>query len=105
MLDYEEQRLRRYAKNRAVMEALGLPQMASSLKDLTRNTKNKKKGNEKLKDNDEEYIPEDEEEPELNSLSEQDGYDEDDDLTFEDASRSRKRKVIGKKIHYNFSVG
>ncbi|KAJ1385914.1 hypothetical protein SESBI_41245 [Sesbania bispinosa] len=105
MLDYEEQRLRRIAKNRAMMEALGLSQMAFSLNNLTRNTKNKKKGNGKVGDNDEEYIPEDKGEPQSDSLSEQDGYDEDGDFTFEDASRSRKRKVGGKHFQYNFSVG
>ncbi|KAJ1392073.1 Ubiquitin interacting motif [Sesbania bispinosa] len=85
MSKYEEQRLQRIAENRARLEALGLPQMASSLKGLPRN---KKKGKEKVKDDDEEYRPEDEAEPGSASSS-----DQDEDFAIENASGSRKRKV------------
>lgn len=92
MSEYEQQRLHRIAENRARLEALGLPQMASSLKGLPR-TRSKTKGKEKVADDDKEYQPEDEEEPGSSSSSEEDGHDKDDDFAPQNASGSRKRKV------------
>ena len=95
--EYEKQRLSRIAANKARLEALGLPKMASSLKGLATSNKNKK-GKEKVKDDDdddEEYRPDDGEEPASDSSS-QDGDehdDKDEDFVAGNASRSRKRKV------------
>ncbi|TKY63678.1 hypothetical protein E2542_SST13557 [Spatholobus suberectus] len=69
--EYEKQRLSRIAENRARLEAQGLPQMASSLK--SSHPHNAKKGKEKkVRDDDDEYVPEDEGEPESSSWGEQD---------------------------------
>ncbi|KAJ1398170.1 hypothetical protein SESBI_31285 [Sesbania bispinosa] len=89
MSEYEKQRSQRIKENRAILEALGLPQITSSLRDLYRTSKNKKKDKEVGDDDDDEYIPENEGERELGSSSEQD-----DDFAIEDASRSRKRKMV-----------
>ncbi|TYJ08634.1 hypothetical protein E1A91_A11G088300v1 [Gossypium mustelinum] len=70
--EYEKQRLARIAENRARMEALGLPKIASSLMGSSRNTSrtsSKIKGKRKVIDDDEDYRPNDNE----------DDHDEDDD--------------------------
>ncbi|KAH1080832.1 hypothetical protein J1N35_020593 [Gossypium stocksii] len=70
--EYEKQRLARIAENRARMEALGLPKIASSLMGSSPNTSrnsSKIKGKRKVIDDDEDYRPNDNE----------DDYDEDDD--------------------------
>ncbi|KAK7390187.1 hypothetical protein VNO78_25486 [Psophocarpus tetragonolobus] len=91
--EYEKQRLSRIAENKARLEALGLPQMASSFKASTHHSVNK--GKEKVKnDDDEEYVPEeDEAEPVSTSSSQQD-----EDFELQNASASRKRKVKGKGL-------
>ncbi|KAK7320335.1 hypothetical protein VNO77_29728 [Canavalia gladiata] len=92
---YEEQRLQRIAENRARLEALGLPQIASSFKALPRNAK---KGKKKVEDDDEEYRPDNdnEAEPLSGSSSEQEGHHKDEDFAVENASGSRKRKAKNK---------
>ncbi|XP_017615710.1 uncharacterized protein LOC108460646 isoform X1 [Gossypium arboreum] len=70
--EYEKQRLARIAENRARMEALGLPKIASSLMGSSPNTSrtsSKIKGKRKVIDDDEDYRPNDNE----------DDHDEDDD--------------------------
>jgi len=69
MSKYEEERLQRIIKNKARLEALGLPCLAYPLKSLTHNIK-KKKGKERGEEDDEEYIPE--ELKEYQSSSEED---------------------------------
>nr|KYP42153.1 hypothetical protein KK1_036467 [Cajanus cajan] len=94
--EYEKQRLSRIAENRARLEALGLPQMASSLK-----ASQPHKGKEKnVKDeDDEEYVPEDDEgEPGSSSSSEHDEDHKDEDFAIGNASGSRKRKVKNKGL-------
>ncbi|TKY63672.1 hypothetical protein E2542_SST13551 [Spatholobus suberectus] len=95
--EYEKQRLSRIAENRARLEALGLPQMASSLK--SSQPHNAKKGKEKVKDDDDEdYVPEDEGKPGSSSSSEHDEDHKDGDFEIENASKSRKRKVKNKGL-------
>lgn len=100
MSEYEKQRLERIAENKARLQAMGLPQMVSSLKSSTPIKKNlkKKKGKEKVEDDDDdEYIPQNEEEQEhdeSDSSSEQHEHDSD----FENASGSRKRKAKNKSL-------
>ncbi|KAF7844871.1 RNA polymerase-associated protein LEO1-like [Senna tora] len=90
--EYEKQRLSRIAENRARLEALGLPKMASSFNALGHNKVRVKKGKEKVED-DEEYTP-DEVEARSSSSSGDDGHeDEDEDFVSEKTSRSRKRKM------------
>lgn len=94
MSEYEKQRLDRIAENKARLKAMGLPQMVSSLKTSTPITK--KKGKEKVEE-DEEYIPQNDEEQEhdeSDSSSEQHEHDSD----FENASGSRKRKAKNKSL-------
>ncbi|CAI8600697.1 unnamed protein product [Vicia faba] len=90
--EYEEQRLRRIAENQAKLKAMGLPQMVSSLKTLPQ-IKQLKKGKENVEDDDEEYIPENEEERETESDSSGEH-----DSEFENASGSRKRKAKSKSL-------
>ncbi|KAI4354806.1 hypothetical protein L6164_003642 [Bauhinia variegata] len=93
--EYEKQRLSRIAENRAKLEALGLPQMASSLKGQVPKVRSNK-GKQKVKD-DEDYMP-DEGDKASSSLSGDDGSDEDEDFIGEKASGSRKRKVKNKGL-------
>ncbi|RDX63541.1 hypothetical protein CR513_58021, partial [Mucuna pruriens] len=90
--EYEKQRLSRIAENRARLEALGLPQMASSLKGSQPHNANKAKEKKVKDDDDEEYVPEDDGEPGSSSSSEQLEDHKDDDFAVENASGSRKRK-------------
>lgn len=92
--EYEEQRLRRIAENQARLKALGLPQMASSLKTLPQINMKKGKEKEKVEDDDEEYRPEIEEERETESDSSREHESE-----FENASGSRKRKVCNVLVY------
>ncbi|XP_050387329.1 uncharacterized protein LOC126803587 [Argentina anserina] len=87
--EYEKQRQARIAQNRA-SQALGLPQMASSLKGSAQNAaKRSRKGKAVLEeDDDEEYRPEEEG---AGSSSEKEAND-DDDFEDEELSGSRKRK-------------
>ncbi|XP_024169928.1 uncharacterized protein DDB_G0283697 isoform X3 [Rosa chinensis] len=90
--EYEKQRQARIAHNRARMEALGLPKIASSLMGSAQNaTKRKRKGKAKVleEDDDDEYRPEEA------SSSEDEANDED----FEDekSSSARKKKNKGSK--------
>ncbi|CAL5211129.1 unnamed protein product [Lathyrus oleraceus] len=91
--EYEEQRLRRIAENQARLKALGLPQMASSLKTLPQINKKKGKEKEKVEGDDEEYRPENEEERETESDSSSEHESD-----FENASGSRKRKAKNKSL-------
>ncbi|XP_061363836.1 uncharacterized protein LOC133307350 isoform X2 [Gastrolobium bilobum] len=97
--EYEKQRLSRIAENRARLEALGLPQMASSFKGMPQKAKNKK-GKQKVEDDDddEEYKPEHEGEPRSQSSSEEDGHDKDEDFAAENAAGTRKRKAKNKGL-------
>ncbi|XP_054780069.1 caltractin-like [Prosopis cineraria] len=94
--EYEKQRLSRIAENRARLEALGLPKMASSLKRSSQSVIDKKR--KKKVGDDEEYVPDDAEVI-LSSSSGEDGHDDDDDddddedFVSKKASQSRKRKV------------
>ncbi|KAM5554796.1 uncharacterized protein ABKV19_022955 [Rosa sericea] len=90
--EYEKQRQARIAHNRARMEALGLPKIASSLMGSAQNaTKRKRKGKAKVleEDDDDEYRPEEA------SSSEEEANDED----FEDEKSpgARKKKNKGSK--------
>lgn len=94
MPEYEKQRLARIAENRARMEALGLPKMASSLMGSAQNVrnKNKEKGKAKVLEDDDDYRPE-EEGP--SSSSEEEAIDDyDEDYLDEKSSGARKKKVI-----------
>ncbi|XP_008232581.1 PREDICTED: uncharacterized protein LOC103331713 [Prunus mume] len=94
--EYEKQRLSRIAENRARMEALGLPKIASSVMGSGQNgkRKNKKvqKGKAKVFEDDEEYRPEEEE-----SCSYSSQEDDDDDYLGEKTSGSRRKKNKGSK--------
>lgn len=100
--EYEKQRLSRIAENRARMEALGLPQMASSLMGSSRNSttlRKKRKGKAKVAEDDDDYSPEEEVGP--TSSSEDEKYDlddDDDDYLGGKASGSSKRKTASKKV-------
>ncbi|CAJ1948638.1 unnamed protein product [Sphenostylis stenocarpa] len=94
--EYEKQRLSRIAENRARLEALGLPQMALSLKSFSLHTAKKGKEKKVKEDDDEEYVPEDEGEAGSSSSSEHDEDHKDEDFTTENSSGSRKRKVKNK---------
>lgn len=80
--DYEKQRLSRIAENRARMEALGLPNIASSFLGSAQIVSNKKKGKKKVDDDD--YRP-DKVEEELGSGSE------------ERTTAGSRRKKVGNK--------
>lgn len=96
--EYEKQRLARIAENRARMEALGLPKIASSLMGSSPNTcrtSSKIKGKRKVIDDDEDYRPNDNE----------DDHDEDDDDEEFPGSKtpqtqSRKNKV-GTRLQFS----
>jgi len=91
--EYEKQRLSRIAENRARLEALGLPQMARSLKSSHLNTAKKGKEKKVEEDDDEEYVPEDEGGPGSSSSSEHEEDRKDEDFATKNSSGSRKRKV------------
>ncbi|XP_027336703.1 protein IWS1 homolog A-like isoform X2 [Abrus precatorius] len=94
--EYEKQRMSRIAENRARLEALGLPQIASSLKGSPQTNQ---KGKEKVQnDDDEEYVPEDDGEFASGFSSEEDDNHKDEDFAVENASGSRKRKVKNKGL-------
>lgn len=87
--DYEKQRLKRMAENKARMEAMGLHKMASSLmgsaqKSKKRDVKGKKKVGE---EDDEDYQPDGDFE------SEAEDDDDDDDYVGEDSSTTKFNKV------------
>lgn len=82
--DYEKQRLSRIAENRARMEALGLPNIASSFLGSAQIVSNKKKGKKKVDDDD--YRP-DKVEEELGSGSE------------ERTTAGSRRKKVGSLIY------
>ncbi len=82
--DYEKQRLSRIAENRARMEALGLPNIASSFLGSAQIVSNKKKGKKKVDDDD--YRP-DKVEEELGCGSE------------ERTTAGSRRKKVGSLIY------
>ncbi|KAM1262601.1 hypothetical protein ACFX13_028383 [Malus domestica] len=99
--EYEKQRLSRIAENRARMEALGLPKIASSLMGSGPNAKKKKeqkKGKAKVLEDDEDYRPdEDHEGPSSSGSREEEAMEEDDDDDFvtvktKSGSRGKKNK-------------
>lgn len=86
--DYEKQRLKRMAENKARMEAMGLHKMASSLmgsaqKSKKRDLKGKKKVGE---EDDEDYLPD----ADFENDADDDG---DDDYVGEDSSGTKSKKV------------
>ncbi|GAV62047.1 EF_hand_5 domain-containing protein [Cephalotus follicularis] len=87
--DYEKQRLSRIAQNRARMEALGLPKIASSLMGSAQSKSSDRKGKRKVISDDEDYRPNDDHDHDF------DGNDDDDDDDFlgNEGSRSRNKKV------------
>ena len=90
--EYEKQRQARIAHNRARMEALGLPKMASSLMGSAQNaTKRSRKGKGKVleENDDEEYRPEEE----GHGFSSEEEADDDEDYEDEELSSARKKKV------------
>lgn len=93
--EYEKQRLSRIAANKARMEALCLPQMASSLMGSAQNsTKKMNKGKAKFKDDDDDdYRPEEEGPTSASEEEEEEKDDHDDDYLGGKASGSSKRKV------------
>ncbi|XP_068343465.1 calmodulin-like isoform X2 [Pyrus communis] len=99
--EYEKRRLSRIAENRARMEALGLPKIASSLMGSGPNAKKKKeqkKGKAKVLEDDEDYRPdEDQEGPSSSGSREEEAMEEDDDddfVTVKTKSGSRGKKAI-----------
>ncbi|TYI54645.1 hypothetical protein E1A91_D11G089500v1 [Gossypium mustelinum] len=99
--EYEKQRLARIAENRARMEALGLPKIASSLMGLSPNTSrtsSKIKGKRKVIDDDEDYRPNDNEDD--HDEDDDDKLDGDDDEEFPGSktpqTQSRKKKMKNK---------
>ncbi|CAL9006739.1 unnamed protein product [Prunus brigantina] len=97
--EYEKQRLSRIAENRARMEALGLPKIASSVmgsgQDGKRKNKKVQKGKAKVFEDDEEYRPEEEESCSYSSQEEAMEEDDDDDYLGEKTSGSRRKKNKG----------
>lgn len=98
--EYEKQRLSRIAENRARMEALGVPKIASSLMGSGPNAKKRKeqkKGKAKVLEEDEDYRPdEDQEGPSSSGSREEEAMEEDDDddfVTVKAKSGSRGKKV------------
>ncbi|KAG8477350.1 hypothetical protein CXB51_030993 [Gossypium anomalum] len=99
--EYEKQRLARIAENRARMEALGLPKIASSLMGSSPNTSrtsSKIKGKRKVIDDDEDYRPNDNEDD--HDEDDDDKLDGDDEEEFPGSktpqTQSRKNKVKNK---------
>ncbi|TYH42842.1 hypothetical protein ES332_D11G089500v1 [Gossypium tomentosum] len=99
--EYEKQRLARIAENRARMEALGLPKIASSLMGLSPNTSrtsSKIKGKRKVIDDDEDYRPNDNEDD--HDEDDDDKLDGDDEEEFPGSktpqTQSRKKKMKNK---------
>ncbi|CAN0877230.1 hypothetical protein LINGRAHAP2_LOCUS11774, partial [Linum grandiflorum] len=99
MPDYERQRLERMAANRARMEALGLPTLASSLMSpaVRRSKSAQRKGKRKSVD-DEDYVPDQDEaaaDDDDDDLEQAQDIDEDDDGDFvarRSSSKPRKNK-------------
>ncbi|MBA0559921.1 hypothetical protein Golob_016858 [Gossypium lobatum] len=109
--EYEKQRLARIAENRARMEALGLPKIASSLMGLSPNTSrtsSKIKGKRKVIDDDEDYRPDDnEDEHDEDDDDKLDGDDEEEfpgSKTPQTQSRKKKMKNKGSKSKKKASV-
>ncbi|MBA0685826.1 hypothetical protein Goari_013471 [Gossypium aridum] len=109
--EYEKQRLARIAENRARMEALGLPKIASSLMGLSPNTSrtsSKIKGKRKVIDDDEDYRPNDNEDD--HDEDDDDKLDGDDEEEFpgsktpQTQSRKKKMKNKGSKSKKKASV-
>ncbi|ESW06741.1 hypothetical protein PHAVU_010G072500 [Phaseolus vulgaris] len=96
--EYEKQRLSRMAENRARLEALGLPQMALSLKSSHLHIAKKGKEKKAEEDDDEEYVPENEGGPDSSSSSEHEEDRKDEDFATKKSSGSRKRKVKNKGL-------
>ncbi|XP_024030075.1 G patch domain-containing protein 8 isoform X2 [Morus notabilis] len=97
--EYEKQRLSRIAAIKARMEAMGLPQMASSLMGSAQNsTKKMNKGKAKGKDDDDDYRPEEEGPTSFSEEEEEEKDDHDDDYLGGKASGSGKRKSASKKV-------
>lgn len=96
--EYEKQRLSRIAENRARMEALGLPKIASSVmgsgQDGKRKNKKVQKGKAKVFEDDEEYRPEEEK-----SCSYSSQEDDDDDYLGEKTSGPRRKKVSSCSVY------
>ncbi|KAB1225272.1 hypothetical protein CJ030_MR1G028179 [Morella rubra] len=103
--EYEKQRLSRIAENRARMEALGLPKIASTLwgsaQQVSNQRKNTKKGKEKVEEDDDvggdggedkDYRPDEVEEEPISS-SEEEANEDDDDYLDGTSSGSRRKKV------------
>lgn len=88
--DYEKQRLSRIADNKAIMEALGLRNIASSLMGTAQNL-SKKKGKAKVIEDDEDYKPDD---VVARSSSEREEEDDDGDNLGRRSSWSNKSKVL-----------
>ncbi|PON47305.1 Parvalbumin [Parasponia andersonii] len=101
--EYEKQRLSRIAENRARMEALGLPKMASSLMGSPHNSR-KTKGKAKVTEEDEDYRPQEEEPTSSGDDEEENTVDVDEDYKGAKSSRSHKRKVKNKVSKYNKKV-
>ena len=112
MSEYEKQRLARIAENRARMEALGLPKMASSLMGSAQNSRKSKgkakgsaqnsrksKGKAKVTEEDEDYRPQ-EEEPVSSSSEEEENNDDEDYLGKKTSSGSNKREVCEYLLKY-----
>lgn len=92
--EYEKQRLSRIAENRARLEALGLPNMASSLmgsSQLKQKQRQKQKGKTKVGE-DEDYAPPVAEECSSSSNGDADNYDE--EFTGARSAGARVQKVV-----------
>lgn len=91
--EYEKQRLSRIAENKARMEALGLPKMASALIGSPQSW-SKRKGKRKVVGDDEDYKPDNDDEC-VDDDDDKDDEDlnEDEEILANKASRSRKTKV------------
>lgn len=113
--EYEKQRLSRIAENRARMEALGLPKIASTLwgsaQQVSNKRKNTKKGKEKVEEDDDvvgdggedkDYRPDEVEEEPISSSEEE--ANEDDDDYLDGTSSGSRRKKVGSFISVGFCV-
>ncbi|KAL0373334.1 UNVERIFIED_CONTAM: hypothetical protein Sradi_3249100 [Sesamum radiatum] len=95
--DYEKLRLKRIEENRRRMEALGLPNIATSFMESVQRTpkkKNEEKGKRKLVDEDEEYNPTQDDE-EMSSSAEED--EDDEDFLLSQKKKSKKKTLTPKK--------
>ncbi|PIA35694.1 hypothetical protein AQUCO_03500208v1 [Aquilegia coerulea] len=86
--EYEKQRLERIKENKARLEALRLPSLASSLLSSIEKKGKRKEKKKKGKEEDEEYKPSDGEER-VSSSSNEEGEEEDEEDESEDASNSK----------------